>query len=334
VRTLPVFWLLAAGALLPLSAQSWSFSIDNDLIFGSDDKYTGGFQIGWMSDELNASEAGSFQRGFVSGMSALLTSLVPFDLSGMKRSGALSLQGIAVTPEATDRTEPVYDDVPYMGSTALTASLFVWDEKVFHEALVTLGVIGPSSGAEEVQKGLHRLFRIAEPKGWDNQVPDRLLLQAGYVVGVRQYAGRLADRYTFEWFNSLSAYAGSSYVGAGGGTAVRIGENMPENFVTISGIVNRSLAHQLNLETRRGVWGWSVNFGLFADAVGYFYLHEYARDHGYTFDMPSTLMTGLFGVDLYYGRMRVSLELYPSRPVGEYVRSNYFGRLNLVFRMP
>jgi len=333
--TVPIIiWLLSAGMFLTLHAQSWSFSIDNDMIFGSDDKYTGGFQVGWMSDALGESEKGSFQYGYVKGMSDLLRAVYPFELSGMKQSGAISLQGIAITPEDTNETEPVYDDVPYMGSTALTASLFIWNENIFHEALITLGIMGPSSGAESVQKGLHRFFRIDEPKGWDNQVPDRLLFQTGYVMGTRQYAGRVAERYTFEWFNSLSVNAGSSYVGAGGGTAVRIGENVPKNFVTISGIVNRSLANQLNLEARKGRLGWSVNLGLFADVIGYFYLHEYAKQHGYDFEMPTTIITGLLGFDLYYETLRASLELYPSRPIGQYVRSNYFGRLNLVLEIP
>lgn len=325
--------LVTAALWLPLQAQSWSFSVDNDLVFGSDDKYTGGFQIGWMSDERNASGEGSFTAHHIDGMSGLLRLFYPFDFSGMRRNGAISLQGIAVTPEDTERKTPDYDDVPYMGSTVVTSSLFVWNDRVFHEALITLGVIGPASGAEDVQKAIHRIFNIDEPQGWENQVGNRLVLQAGYIAGTRQYAGRLGDC-SFEWFNSLAANAGSSYAGVGAGSAVRIGENVPANFVSINGIINRSLANQLTPGTRSGTWGWSLDVGLFVDLIGYFYLYEYSKEHGYEWDRPPAVVTGRLGFDVYYKTLQVALELYPTRPVGEYIRSNYYGRLNIVLYVP
>jgi lipid A 3-O-deacylase len=325
---------ITAALFLPLQAESWSFSIDNDMVFGSDDKYTGGFQIGWMSDELGESGNKNFAYRYADGMSDLLQTFLPFDFTGMRRNGAMSLQGVAVTPEDTDSREPVYDDVPYMGSTALSSSLFIWNERVFHEASITLGAVGPASGADKVQKAIHRFFGLDEPNGWDNQVGNRLLLQAGYTAGTRQYSHRFADAYDFEWFNSFSATAGSTYVGAGAGTAVRIGENVPANFVSINGIINRSLANQLNLGERSGTWGWSFNVGLFVDLIGYFYLYEYSKEHGYEWDRPTAVATGRVGFDLYYKTLQVSLELYPSRPIGEYVRSNYYGRLNLVLYVP
>ncbi len=319
---------------LPLRSESWSFSVDNDWVFGSDDKYTGGFQIGWMSDEYNQSEKRSFSYKYVSAMSDMLRLFYPFDFSGYRRNGAFSLQGVAITPEDTQSTAPVYDDVPYMGSTALTSSLFVWNDKVFHEAQVTLGIIGPASGAGDVQKAIHNLLGLDEPQGWSNQVGNRLLFQAGYVAGTRQYASRFAEKYDFEWFNSLSVNAGSGYVGAGGGTAVRIGQNIPANFIAISGVVNRSLADQLNLGSRPDSLGWSINAGLFVDLIGYFYLYEWSTEHGYTYEQSPVVLTGRLGFDLYYKNFQVSLELYPSRPAGEYINANFYGRMNLVYYIP
>lgn len=326
--------LIAFAFAVPLMAESWSFSIDNDWVFGSDDKYSGGFQIGWMSDEIHESGKEGFAYMYANGLSELWEAVSPFDFGGMRRNGAISLQGVAITPEDTKIVEPIYDDVPYMGSTAITSSLYIWNDRVCHEALITLGVIGPASGADEVQKAIHRLLGITVPKGWDNQVGNRLLIQAGYVAGIRQYATRFANDYTFEWFNSLSVNAGSGFVGAGGGTALRIGENVPTNFITINGIVNRSLANQLVSGADRDAWGWSVNVGLFVDLIGYFYLYEYSKQHGYDYYQPPAVLTGRIGFDLYYKMFQASLELYPSRPIDEYVRSNYYGRLNLVFYVP
>ncbi len=327
-------WIILLSTVLPLHAESWSFSMDNDLVFGSDDKYTGGFQFGWMSDELGACDKESFSYRHIKAMSDIVTLIVPFDFTGMQRNAAISLQGVAVTPEDTQSKDPIYDDVPYLGSTAVTSSLFIWNKMIFHELQMTLGVIGPASGAEDTQKAIHRIFGIAEPQGWDNQVGNRLLLQAGYVVGARHYSHRFADGYDFEWYNSLSVNAGSSFVGAGAGTAVLIGENIPANFISINGIINRSLAEQLNLGDRAGTWGWSVYAGWYIDLLGYFYLYDYSIAHGYDWDRPSSMVTGRVGFNLYYKTLQASLELYPSRPAGEYNTANFYGRMSFTIYVP
>ena len=331
LRLVATIWLITVA---PLAAESWSFSVDNDWVFGSDDKYTGGFQIGWMSDELGHCDKGSFSYQYINAMSDMVTFIYPFDLTGMQRNAAISLQGAAVTPADTSSKEPVYDDVPYMGSTAVTSSLFIWDKQIFHEAQMTLGVIGPASGAEDVQRAIHRLLGLNEPQGWDNQVGNRPVLQAGYVAGIRQYSHRFAEDYDFEWFNSMSVSAGSGYVGGGTGTAIRVGENVPGNFVSINGILNRSLADQLNIGERSGTWGWSANMGLFVDLIGYFYLYEWSVEHDYSYDRPSAVVTGRIGFDIYYKTVQVSLELYPTRPIDDYIKSNYYGRMNIVVYIP
>lgn len=323
--------LFILATALPLAAESWSFSVDNDLIFGSDDHYTGGFQIGWMSDRLAQSDETGFSYGYIDGMSTMLRFFYPFDFTGMRRSAALSLQGVAVTPDDTQSVKPIYNDVPYMGSATLTSSLYVWNETLFHEAIFTLGVIGPASGADVTQDFVHCILGNDAPKGWSNQVDNRLVLQAGYVVGVRQYARDLPDGYTFEWFNSAAANAGSSIVNAGAGSALRIGKNIPKNFVSINGIINRSLAEQLNGEARSGTWGWSVDVGLFFDLIAYSYLEAYAKTHGYTYEHSNSVITGRGAFDLYYRSFQLSLELYPSRPLGQKTRSDYFGRMNLTY---
>jgi len=330
-----VFMLLAL-MLLPtaLRAQSLSASFDNDILFGSDGQYTGGVQIGWMSDELARAEQGSFAYGYIEGYSTILATLLPVTFEGMHRNGAVSIQGIAITPEDTTRKEPDYHDVPYMGATSAIFSLFVWDRRRFHEIQLAAGVIGPASGAGFSQKTFHKLIGNHAPEGWDNQLGNRLLLQAGYLYGICQYEKRLDGDYAFEWFNNLSASAGSGYVGAGAGSIVRLGRNMSGNFVTVSGFFSHSLARQLNAGAPRGGWGWDVNAGIVANALGYFYLYDAANKAGYDFEQPAAFLTGRLGADLYYRNVQLSLELYPSRPVDRYTHSNNFGRLNIVWWIP
>jgi len=328
--------LLLAPPLLAVSlaAQSWSLLLDNDILFGTDDAYTGGVQIGWMSNELNGTREGSFERSYIGGMSDLLTAVSPFDLGAMRRNGAVSLQGIAITPKDTKSKTPVYDDLPYMGATSASFSLFVWNERLFHELSFAIGAVGPASGAGLAQKTFHRLIGNEEPQGWDNQLGNRLLLQAGYLLGSRSYTHRFGDHYTFEWFNNFFADAGSVYVDTGAGTVLRFGRNVPGNFAEISGFFSHSLARQLNFDAREGTWGWDVDLGVGVNALGYFYLYDASKELGYEYDRATSFLSGYFGINVYYRNLQVALEAYRSRTLERFIRAENFGRLRLVWWIP
>ena len=329
-----LLWLAIPVLAVSLAAESWSFRFDNDLLFGTDDAYTGGIQAGWMSNELNATREGSFEHDYIGGMSDLLTAIYPFDLGAMRRNGAISVQGVAITPKDTHSKTPVYDDIPYTGVTNAAFSFFIWNERLFHELSLGVGALGPASGAGFVQKTFHRAIGNEEPQGWDNQLGNRLLLQAGYRVGGRQYSRRFGEDYTLDWFDNFFADAGTIYVGTGIGTVVRFGRNVPRNFAEISGFFNRSLASQLNFDSRRGTWGWDVGLGAGINALGYFYLYEASNALGYEYDQPSSFFSGYFGINVYYQNVQVSLEAYRSRTLEHFIRSENFGRLSLVLWMP
>ena len=228
---------------------------------------------------------------------------------------------------------PVYDDFPYIGMTSAAFSLFVWDDRHSHEFSLAVGVVGPASGAGFAQRTFHRLIGNEEPQGWDNQLGNRLL-QADYLLGARSYSRRFGDGYAFEWFNGVFAEAGSVYVGGGAGTVLHFGRNMPGNFAEISGFFSHSTAGQLNLENRRGRWGWDVDAGVGVNAIGYFYLYEASKTLGYEYARPSTYLTGYLGFNLYYENVQVGLEVYPSRPLERYVHPESFGRISVVWWVP
>ena len=216
-----------------------------------------------------------------------------------------------------------------MGATSATFSLFVWNERRFHELSLAAGVIGPASGAGLTQKAFHRAIGNKQPQGWDNQLGNRLLLQAGYLFGTRQYERRFRGGYALEWFNNVFADAGT-----GAGTVLRFGRNVPENFAEISGFFSRSLARQLNIDSRKGRWGWDIGIGIGVNALGYFYLYEASKELGYEYDRPSAFLTEYFGINLYYKNIQFSMEAYPSRPLDRYIHSDNFGRLSIIWWIP
>ena len=204
-------------------ADIWSVSIDNDVVFDSDDSYTGAFIVTWTGDEYSRAEEGSFTRSYTSFMSGM-ASWFPFsDFKGKKRNATIALQEFIITPDDINETEPVYDDVPYSGTLALHFSLYVWDEQEIENYRISAGVVGPRSGAEQLQRNLHKIIGANDPKGWDNQLGTHYALNFGYLRGIKHYIKPYANGMRLEWASSYFADIGNYYVGAGGGSVVRFG---------------------------------------------------------------------------------------------------------------
>jgi lipid A 3-O-deacylase len=317
-------------ATLPLCADSWSLQHDNDLVFDSDDGYSAGLRIGWMGEPYDRNAEGSFNRQYVAAMSGIV-SLLGVSFEERRRSGAIGIQALIVTPEDLERPEPIYDDVPYMGLLSSHFSLFSWNAEDVEEFRVSLGVLGPPSNAASVQKRVHRLIGATEPKGWDNQLGTHPVVQAGYTRGWRHYAREYGGSRRMEWFNSCSADIGTFYNGVGAGSVLRFGRNMPANFVTTSGLLSSSQSNRLALEERTKQPGWELRAGLGISAIGYLYLYDEAKRLGYTFDRPRFIPRGNIGASVYRERFHLSLDLFPAGSVGTNPESKSFGRIILVW---
>lgn len=319
--------LILSICILPVFSQSVSFSLDNDYVFDSDNGYTGGTQIGWMSDAYEVAIGNSY----VSFLDNAVTTLFPLDKRGKYVNGSANIQEIIVTPSDTNAREPLYDDVPYIGVLTANFSYFLWNTKAFDEYRVSIGTVGSYSGAKELQNGIHDLIGDGEAKGWNNQLGNYIVLQAGYQKGIREYAANFTENNTFEWFNSYFLDVGNIYTGMGAGSIIRYGQNVPKNFVKSGSFLNNSQNDLFNLETYPYAWGWSVSTGIFIDAIGYLYLAEKAKDLGYDADVKRVMVRGEFGIDIYQKNYLVSLELFPVLTSQNGYKADSYGRISFTW---
>lgn len=323
MRSIVILWI----CILPVYSQTVSFSLDNDYVFDSDNGYTGGIQIGWMSDAYDT----TVESSYVSFLDKTVTALFPLDKEGKYVNGAANLQEIIITPNDTNAREPIYDDVPYIGVLTANFSYFLWNTESFEEFRVSVGTVGSYSGAEELQNGIHKLIGDNEAEGWKNQLGNYIVLQAGYQKGVRQYTADFSENKRFEWFNSYFLDVGNIYNGLGVGSAIRYGYNMPNSFSKSGSLLNSSQNDQLNLDPYPHTWGWSVHAGIFVDAIGYFYLMEKAEDLGYDVDTKKMLTRGEFGIDLYQKNYRIALELFPVLTSHNGYKADSYGRMTFTW---
>ncbi|HEX5041991.1 MAG TPA: lipid A-modifier LpxR family protein [Candidatus Polarisedimenticolaceae bacterium] len=74
------------------------------------------------------------------------------------------------TPEDTEETEPILNDVPYAGLLAVQNAWIGYDDRDLFRFGWLLGIVGPASLAEPTQKGFHALINGDDPNGWSNQI--------------------------------------------------------------------------------------------------------------------------------------------------------------------
>ena len=118
---------------------------------------------------------------------------------------------------------PLYpNDRPYAGYLYLSWGLTTTDPIGARRltSALTLGMIGPVSGAAEVQRGIHTFLNQPVPVGWGTQMKNDPAI--GYSV---RYEGRAIPRFSpaFDVISDVEATVGSLMNVAGMGGTVRVG---------------------------------------------------------------------------------------------------------------
>ena len=148
---------------------------------------------------------------------------------------------VMVTPKDLELSPPDPHDAPYLGGLLVrSANVYVHDDIADMFAL-SVGVVGPGSGAAETQRFVHRLTGSTAPQGWHSQVPNKLLL------GVEGYR---AWRFPFAIGNVAGAKADAVLLGGGalgtiqssvGGTVLlRYGTGLDRSFPTVVRVTSRT----------------------------------------------------------------------------------------------
>lgn len=163
------------------------FLWENDSWFTESDRfYTNGIGVGWTFADSR------FTRAVNRALSWLPFS--PENPSG--RATELFFRQDMFTPEDFTNPNLVPDDRPYAGWLHLdfTHQILTLDKEERHDRLDTwqleIGVVGPSSLAEQAQREVHELVDAPEPRGWRHQLKDEPGIVLGYRRDFRAYFNR------------------------------------------------------------------------------------------------------------------------------------------------
>jgi len=206
----------------------WSLSLDNDTFTGSDNNYTNGLGIGWASPERDQLDDDGLLAGWIDAFGWLPM----MDAEGAQTFASFVLGQEVYTANDIKDPDPPLDEQPYAGLLFLDAGLhtLVDDQRV--DWSVRVGMVGPSSGAEDIQREVHELIGVNQPQGWDTQLPDEPFLNLDAALSRELVRDSLSEDLEWRMGVAGSASLGTYYTGLGSELYTEIGWNLPEGIGT------------------------------------------------------------------------------------------------------
>ncbi|MBX3465450.1 MAG: lipid A deacylase LpxR family protein [Planctomycetes bacterium] len=187
------------------------------------------FTLTWENDAFARTD-----RHYTNGLSLALAGrldpwVLPAWLRGEQAEWGLEVGQRIYTPERLEATDVVVDDRPYAGwsylglSVTRRASSLGWEDTIE----LRLGVIGPSSGAQEVQELAHSFNASQLPRGWRHQLRDEPGIVLSYRAGVRALRGEAAGL-SFDVTPRFGISVGNVATFASVGVSLRCGLGVPD----------------------------------------------------------------------------------------------------------
>lgn len=160
---------LTVSALFPASVGAaegdggaWTLAVENDAFGAKTDKnYTSGIKLHYRADP---------------GWTPAFAREIAVDFLGADPKDEVfttwALGQNIYTPDDTKTALPLPGQHPYAGWLYGEFGIHAEAENSLTSMALNLGVVGPSSRAEEAQRFWHDVFDFGDPKGWDNQLRD------------------------------------------------------------------------------------------------------------------------------------------------------------------
>lgn len=139
------------------------------------------------------------------------------------------------TPDDIEREQLIEEDQPFAGWLyGSVAALSMIESKANYRSgnslELTVGVVGPSAGGEDVQRAVHRIVNTRTPRGWDNQLKDEPGVILTY-TRMWEYFFRQKSRWSQTSLAPHTVYAlGNIYTYMGTGVMLRVGHNLRSDF--------------------------------------------------------------------------------------------------------
>jgi lipid A 3-O-deacylase len=261
-----------AASMASAETRFASFTFENDFFAGYDRHYTNGVQVAFLTPLDQAPQ-------WLQSLSADPQMVVAFG----QRIYTPSDKGSA-TPDPNDR--------PYAGWAYTMGDLRTRSAATIDHLSVTVGIVGPASGAKQTQNNVHHLIGDATAKGWDTQVRTKPTFMAGYERAWPEVWQGAFGTHRMDLGLRTGGNIGTPLTYVEAGAVARFGSHLPTDLP----VTHVSLGPPRDGYRGTPQFGWYVWLGLDAHAVGY---NEFVQ--GATFAGGPHVQRENFGTDVQLG---------------------------------
>ncbi len=215
--------------------EGWTFNLyfENDLFAETDQNYTNGVRLSWVSPDLSDFLQDPLLPPWVRDLNRSLT-FFHDGSAGLQRNLVLSLGQTIYTPRDIKSTALLPDQRPYAGWLYAGVAYHTKNHTALDTVELAVGLVGPWALGEQAQDLIHDLRGFEKFQGWDNQLDNEL-----GIVLLYEHKDKLIDQVSHRsggFGYDLIGHAGASlgnvatYVNMG--AEFRIGWDIPADFGT------------------------------------------------------------------------------------------------------
>jgi lipid A 3-O-deacylase len=307
-------------------AEALTVTAENDVFTGSDNNYTNGIGVTWVSNDLDSYD----DDKFVSKWGRFWRFLPFVGDEGYTTYASWSVAQEMHTPDDISIPNPPEDDQPYAGILYVDSLLYARKKDWTFGWELKLGVVGPASLGENTQKWFHDLIGGDEPMGWDTQLPNEPVINIGLTAAHLWAEGSAGGSARWRLVPVGNVSLGTYFTGVGAGMYGEVGWNL------VDALGGNSLREGLNAASTVGVGpvdGWSVSFfgGLGGHAIAHFLpLDGTVFKDSRSVDTKPFVGNASLGVSVRHGSFALSLAMtFTTKAFETQVKSAEFGALDV-----
>jgi len=149
----------------------------------------------------------------------------------LQARAAVSIGQSIFTPEHIERSNLIVGDRPYAGWLYMGFGLVAnQGANRYDQVELNLGVVGPSSKAEDVQKDWHQMFGLRRPNGWSHQLADEPAAVLFYEQAHRIEPQHRLLRRRLDLVPHVGGAVGNVFTYAAAGLTLRLGPELQPDF--------------------------------------------------------------------------------------------------------
>lgn len=233
-------WFLLSTLLLASTAQAdrdqrekWTLNlyVENDLFSETDQDYTSGIRLTWVSPDISNYVDSEAMPGWVRRINRGLT-FFHGSHKGLKRNVIVSIGQQIYTPQDLNQTMLIDDDRPYAGWLFMGFGFQTRTPEQLDTLELRIGVVGPAAFGREAQDFIHDLRGFDKFLGWDNQLRNEPGFVAVWEHKWKRTRGVTGSRFDMDAIGHAGLALGNVRSHLNTGAEFRAGWSIPDDFGT------------------------------------------------------------------------------------------------------